>query len=233
MHLFTLQVSIPITNSIKSFSTASDSEMLTNVSKSYGMIFDITTHRNISSVLVVGMEFFVSSTENVDYEVWTMSGSWREINTNETSFHSGFKRIANGTFIGRGVCDDCGFTSIPMDEFENVFVDGIKVVQSFWVALSSDSFVFKNIDLAKSSCDSFTMDSGAAVLVNAMESTNPTSDLSDGKGFLGVIHYQSKSRDVVGTDYPTSSPTVSLNSTVRIASHCMGFLKEKCYLTRI
>lgn len=199
-------------------STASGQELFTNVSKSHGMMFDITTHRNISSVLIIGIDLLVHSIGPINYEVWTMTGSWRDIDTNETNLHTAFERQSNGTIFGRGVCEDCGFTSIPLDEFQNVFVKGSKAVQSFWVSLSSDSLVFKNEFVARALCDSFSVNSGSAVLVNSKESINPSLDLSDDKGFLGTIHYQSKFLDIAETISPTSSPLSDnlLNVTVSI-----------------
>lgn len=191
-------------------STASGTDILANVSKSYGIIFDIRTHRNTSSVLIVGIEVLVHSTDAINYEVWTMSGSWRDINTNETAFHSGFEKIANGTFVGMGVCYDCGFTPIPNDAFDSVFVEGSKAAQSFWVSLSADSLVFKNAEVPASSCDSFVVENGAAVLVSSVDDADTVFDLSDGKGFLGMVHYQVKFRDVIGTDSPTPSSVSGL-----------------------
>lgn len=199
-------------------STASGLELLTNVSKSYGIMFDITTHRNISSVLIVGLDLLVYSTEPINYEVWTMSGLWRDVNTNETNLDTAFERQSNGTIFGRGVCEDCGFTSIPFDQFQNVLVKGSKSVQSFWVTLSSDSLVFKNDVAAQPLSDSFSINSGSAVLVSSTEIINPLLDLSDGKGFLGTIHYQSKFRDIADTVSPTPSPLSEslLNVTVNM-----------------
>lgn len=203
-------------------STAPGVDLFANVSKSYGMIFDITTHRNTSSVLIVGVDLLVHSTDYFDYEVWTMSGSWKEINTDETALHSGFEKVANGTLLGVGVCQDCGFTSIPIDDFRNVYLTGPNAVQSFMIILSSDSLVFKNDETSGSSCESFVVDKGAAMLVDSVGDLDTVLDLSDGKCFLGVIHYQSKFRDVLESDShkPSSTETEISNSTVSIGMYC-------------
>ena len=197
--------------------TTAGPELLTGVSKSYGIIFDIRTHRNISSVIISGLDLLIFSTAYVEYEILSMSGSWRDINTNETSLYSVFESVANGTILGQGVCDDCGFTSIPSDSFRHVFVDDANAVQSFWVNLSSDNLVFTN-SFSTKTCDSFTVNDGSAVLLDSAESVSSAFDLIDSKGFIGVIHYQSIFRDVVGTDNPTLSPLLDVifNNTVSI-----------------
>ena len=197
--------------------TTAGPELLTGVSKSYGIIFDIRTHRNISSVIISGLDLLIFSTAYVEYEILSMSGSWRDINTNETSLYSVFESVANGTILGQGVCDDCGFTSIPSDSFRHVFVDDANAVQSFWVNLSSDNLVLTN-SFSTKTCDSFAVNDGSAVLLDSAESVSSAFDLIDSKGFIGVIHYQSIFRDVVGTDNPTLSPLLDVifNNTVSI-----------------
>lgn len=189
-------------------STVSDRpELSTNISKSYGFIFDIKSHHNISSLMILGMDLLVNSTDNVDYEMWSMSGSWQDINTNETAFRSGFDKVANGTLLGQGVCDNCGLTSIPMEEFQSIFIRGPDAVHSLWIMLSSDSLVFRD-NSVDSSCDSFEVNSGSAVFVDSVENVN-VGDLSASKGFLGVIYYQPKYREIVTGDiHPTLRPTV-------------------------
>ncbi|KAL7480617.1 hypothetical protein ACHAW6_006295, partial [Cyclotella cf. meneghiniana] len=200
-------------SSVKRMATASWSEMLTDVSKSYGLVFDIQTNRNISSLVIVGMEMLVYAPNYIQYEVWTMPGSWRDIETSESAaFYSLFLPVANGTMLGRGVCEDCGFSSIPLEEFQDVVILGADTLQSFWVTLSSDDLVFKkhdNTEIVQSSCDSFTVNVGSAVLVYPLESVDPTQDLSDNRGFLGAIQYESVFRDIAGASYPTLSPVAN------------------------
>ena len=212
-----MQIASSNSDLIKNMKTAEGPELLTNVSKSYGIIFDITTHRNISSVLILGLDLLVFSTEYVDYEVLTMSGSWRDVYTNNTSLRSVFERVANGTVLGQGVCGDCGFTTLPIDGFQHVMINHANAVQTFWVNLSSDNLVLMN-SFSKKSCDSFAVNDGSAVLLESSESVNSAFDLIDSKGFIGVIHYQSMFRDAVGTDNPTPSPLsdVIYNNTVSI-----------------
>ncbi|KAL3778657.1 hypothetical protein HJC23_008641 [Cyclotella cryptica] len=202
--------------SIKRMATASWLDLQSDVSKSYGLIFDIQTNRNISSLVIAGMELLLYTTNSIHYEVWTMPGSWRELNTSESAaFSSSFSPVANGTMLGRGVCEDCGFSSIPLDDFQDVLIEGAKTVQSFWVTLASDNLVFKKHDksqIAQSSCDSFTVNVGSAVLVYPLENVDPDLDLSGNNGFLGAIQYESMFRDIAGTPHPTPSP-LNLNST--------------------
>ena len=191
--------------------TASWSDVQTNVSKSYGLIFDIQTNRNISSLVIVGMELLVYATNYIHYEVWTMPGSWRQLNTSHSAaFYASFSPVANGTMLGRGVCEDCGYS--PLEEFQDVVIEGAKTVQSFWVTLASDNLVFKKRNktpIAQSSCDSFVVNVGSAVLAYPLESVDPTLDLSDNNEFLGAIQYQSMFRDIAGTSHPTPSPLTS------------------------
>ena len=202
--------------------TASWSEILKDVSKSYGVIFDIQTNRNISSLVIVGMELLVYAPSYIHYEVWTMPGSWRELDASESaSFSSLFLPVANGIMLGRGVCEDCGFSSIPLKEFQDVVIQGANTMQSFWITLSSDDLVFKKHDkteTVQSSCDSFTVHVGSAVLVYPLESVDPMLKLSDNRGFLGAIQYESVFRDTPGGSYPTPSPVTnqSLQNTVRM-----------------
>ncbi|KAL7520204.1 hypothetical protein ACHAWX_006836 [Stephanocyclus meneghinianus] len=157
------------------------------------------------------MELLVYATNYIHYEVWTMPGSWRQLNTSHSAaFYASFSPVANGTMLGRGVCEDCGYS--PLEEFQDVVIEGAKTVQSFWVTLASDNLVFKKRNktpIAQSSCDSFVVNVGSAVLAYPLESVDPTLDLSDNNEFLGAIQYQSMFRDIAGTSHPTPSPLTS------------------------
>jgi hypothetical protein len=204
----------PSSSPLKSFTTASGSSLFADAGKSYGMIFDIQTNQNISSVLIVGMELLVYVNNYVDYEVWTAKGSWRELNvTKDVPMLSSFDLVANGTLLGRGVCESCGFSSIPLAEFGDVLIDGAKTVQSFYITLSSDSLVFKGGSEVTQSCDSFVVSGGSAVLAYPMKTIEPTLDLSDNKAFVGVIYYESEFQDILSTAHPTRSPHKFIDSS--------------------
>lgn len=126
---------------------------------------------------------------------------------------SSFDLVANGTLLGRGVCESCGFSSIPLAEFGDVLIDGAKTVQSFYITLSSDSLVFKGGSEVTQSCDSFVVSGGSAVLAYPMKTIEPTLDLSDNKAFLGVIYYESEFQDILSTAHPTRSPHKFIDSS--------------------
>jgi hypothetical protein len=109
-------------------------------------------------------------------------GSLVFFDVNLDSFCRADKRLANGTFLGQSVCDDCGLTFILIVEFQSVFLRGPEAVQSFCTTLPSDGLMFEDDPSAENSCDSFQVNSGFAVLDDSVENVDIASGLSSDKG---------------------------------------------------
>ena len=231
------------TNDFQSTANSSDSTMslvisvgnslVSGISKSHSIMFDIQAHTEITSLEIIGMDIYLDTSFAAHYEVWTKKGSWKNANGKYSQNSYDFFEIAHGIIIGTGVChaarkENCIFATIPKDEFETVTILGGER-QSFFVTLTTDDLVSQDQEhsqhkLEDVMCFSSHLDVfyGASVLAYPLELADPETDFRYGRGFIGKIWYQVTTvtdglNDLVpidevftATQVPTLQPSVSL-----------------------
>lgn len=173
---------------------------LSGISKSHGLLFDIETNSNISSLNVVSMELLIDSQGPIEYEIWTMNGSRHELDLTDPNFFTAFYKVSEGILNASGVCETCGFSSIPLDQFQDVLIEGWRTRQAFWISLKQNTLVFQEYEDQKESHNlqvisqvatpEFEIYYGTAVLFEPINMVNPKLDFRGVMGFLGKIWYQ-------------------------------------------
>lgn len=100
---------------------------LISTTGSYGNMFDIETKSK--AIEIYQLEFYTDVTEDVNFRVWTKSGSYLGCESSEELW----REVANGTTKGLG---SLSTTPIPKEMFTPVLV-GDNSIQSFIVTLDS------------------------------------------------------------------------------------------------
>lgn len=90
-------------------------------------------------VLLNGLDFYTESTDNVEFELWSRLGSFKEAK----GTYEGWDLIAAGTVEGRGFGR---YTAIPEDLFTQVWIPGgggEKGTRAFYLTLTTINLVYK------------------------------------------------------------------------------------------
>ncbi len=187
---------------------------LSGISKSHGLLFDIETNANISSLNVVSMELLIDSQGPIEYEIWTKKGSRHELDLTDPNFYTAFYKVSEGIINASGVCETCGFSPIPLDQFQDVLIEGWRTRQAFWISLKQNSLVFQEYKeeqeirdlqvISQIAIPEFEVYYGTAVLYEPINMVNPRQDFRGVMGFLGKIWYQANFMNESSVN--TSSP---------------------------
>ncbi len=200
-----------------SFTTLHGEALVSGISKSYGIVFDVESL--VDSLTITGMDLYLDTSFASRYEVWSAHGSWRD--------GAEFVEIAHGTVEGTGVChdvhlDNCAFAPIPRDEFNSVRITGGQKA-SFWVTLRDDDLVSHNDqeqngldcedeDALYASNEEMNVFYGTSILTYPIQLADPETDYRCGRGFIGKIRYNVGSSDNLTEpadfDEPTKVPVV-------------------------
>ena len=166
------------------------------------------------------MEFYTESSADVNYELWTRLGSFKDFK----GTYEGWDLIAQGTVTGRGIGR---YTAIPDETFNAVHIPGggeEKGTRAFYITLDKKELVYK-LGTGTDS-DLLMHDSTADLEIYEGEGVlgYPFPDISEyyyyryPRQYLGAIHYDrlpckpySAFGDVFDLpcpDMPTQSPTL-------------------------
>ncbi len=187
-----------------SLTTTTGEALVTGISKSYGIVFDIESL--VPSLTVTGMDLYLDTSFSSRYEVWMAQGSWRD--------GAEFVEIAHGTIDGTGVChdvhlDNCEFAPIPGDEFDTTTIYAGER-KSFWVTLRDDDLVSHNLFVGHEQNNRFVSQQdnledadtvyatntemnvyyGTAILRYPIQLADPLTDYRSSRGFIGRIRYK-------------------------------------------
>jgi len=148
--------------------TGADLAISDSTTESYGYIFNMRTKIDAPVVLITGMDFYTQVTEEVNYQVWSRIGNFKDYKADK----EGWDLIAMGTTLGRGVGR---YTSIPEETFTPVDIPGgggNDGVRAFYITLDT-------IDLAYKVADDDMSESDSAIWVDA-----PEIEVWEGEGVL-------------------------------------------------
>ena len=179
--------------------TSSGEALVSSISKSYGIVFDIESL--VASLTITGMDLYLDTSFESRYEVWMADGSWRD--------GAEFVEIAHGTINGTGVCrdvDDCAFSPIPSDEFDVTTITAGRK-RSFWVTLRDDDLVSHNRfvghkrgqntilqdyedDTVYASNAEMRVYYGTSILAYPIQLADQETEYRQGRGFIGNIRYK-------------------------------------------
>jgi len=202
-------------NSGESLQTSSGENLITGISKSYGIIFDVQIGLGLSYLKITGMELYLDTVFSSHYEVWTKKGSWKDSNGMYSDWAEELHEVAHGIISGAGACQpshagNCTFAPIATDEFESIEIIGERSRQSFYVTLTTDDLISQNYirdserlrlmdDVLYSSSAELDIFYGASILQFPLSLADPDTDFRLGRGFMGKIWYQAyRSDDEVG-----------------------------------
>jgi len=173
--------------------TASGTDLVHDISKAYGILFDIETGLDL---IITSIELYLDTAFPAHYEVHTKENSWKE-----SELLSGFRQISHGNIIGGGVCHDensCTFARVQ--DFEPLLMQG-KSRQSFYITLTTDDLVYHHYssygdpgmidytDVIQASSPELTLYLGSAVLTYPLTLADPATDFRPG-GFIGKLTYE-------------------------------------------
>ena len=88
-----------------------------HVTTSYGYIYNMRTKPDAGVVIITGFDFYTESSEEINFELWTRMGSFKE----HKGTYDGWDLIASGTTKGRGIGR---YTPIPEELYTPVSIPG-------------------------------------------------------------------------------------------------------------
>ena len=139
----TVAPSTPPSRAIDQAVTAGTSQDLATVgrdiTKSYGFVFNVRTKPRSPVVLLTGIDFYVDTTEYVNFEVWTRPGSFAD----HRGTYDGWSLIASGKTRGLGVGT---FTPVPSELLTPVGIPGDNGTRAFYITLDSNHLIYKAFD---------------------------------------------------------------------------------------
>lgn len=103
---------------------------------SYGYIWNIRTKPDAQVVQITGMDFYTETTDEVNFELWTRLGSFKEFK----GTYDGWDLIAVGSTKGRGIGR---YTAIPEDTFTPISIPGGGESRAFYLTLDTINLVYK------------------------------------------------------------------------------------------
>lgn len=176
-----------------SLTTTHGQGLVSDLSKSYGIVFDIESL--VASITITGMDLYLDTSFSSRYEVWVRDGTE-------------FVEIAHGTINGTGVChdvhlDNCDFAPIPSDEFDSTTIT-VGRRKSFWVTLRDDDLVSHNFvahdqdngqvledaDAVYATNTEMKVYYGTSILTYPIHLADPETDYRSSRGFIGKIRYK-------------------------------------------
>jgi len=225
-----------IPDSLLSMQTVRSINTLSGISKSHGLLFDIETNSNISSLNIVSMELLIDSQGPIEYEIWTMKGSRHELDLTDPNFFTAFYKVSEGILNANGVCETCGFSSIPLDQFQDVLIEGWRTRQAFWISLKQNTLIFQEYEDEKESHNlqvisqfatpEFEIYYGTAVLFEPINVVNPKLDFRGVMGFLGKIWYQANFMNEPSVNASSPSTPVYENNETTLDSNSSSKFPE-------
>lgn len=194
--------------------TSSGADLVYDISKAYGILFDLETGE--SPLTVVSMELYLDTSFLAHYEIHTKEGSWK----GKGNDLSGFRQVSHGSITGMGVCqqeDNCTLATISSEEFQPILLPSMSR-HSFYVTLTTDDLIYQHLadsgginydDVEQASDSELTVYKGAAVLKYPLELADPTTDFRPG-GFIGRLIYE----EVGDSDFDVSVSSCRYKSIV-------------------
>lgn len=187
------------------------SSPLDPTSGSFGNVFSVRTVDGGLPVLVTSIDFYTDQTIELEYEVYTLSGPYKDVKTGQTSLGdiSRWTLVASGRVIGEGADR---VTPIPESAFTPVEVDGNGAYQSFYVTLTTPDIRYRpgtgssDLQQAYAATDELKLIEGVGVILFPMPE-NVANFLAP-RRFLGNVHYTSADTcPPVPSPRPTPAPT--------------------------
>lgn len=151
--------------------TGADLTISDSTTESYGYIFNMRTKADAPVVLITGMDFYTQVTEEVNYEVWSRIGNFKDYKADK----EGWDLIAMGTTLGRGLGR---YTSIPEETFTPVHIPGgggDDGIRAFYITLDTINLAYKVADYDMSEMN----ESDSAIWAEA-----PEIEIWEGEGVL-------------------------------------------------
>ena len=186
-----------------SLTTSSGSNLIRDISKAYGIIFDVQAKS--MPLTITAVELYLDTSFPTRYEVHVKDGSWKS-----SDVLSDFYQISHGNIVGAGVCqnqNNCTFARVPSEDFHSLFLSS-NSRQSFYVTLTTDDLVYQHIpqesggidfnDIVQAEDDVLIAYLGASVLVYPLEVADPATDFRQG-GFIGRLIYEVVEDDDIDT----------------------------------
>ena len=103
---------------------------------SYGYVFNMRTKPDSPVVLISGFDFYTESTDEVNFELWTRLGTYKDYK----GTYDGWDLIAAGTTKGRGIGR---YTAIPEEMYTPVSIPGGGESRAFYLTLDTINLVYK------------------------------------------------------------------------------------------
>jgi hypothetical protein len=206
-----------------SLQTATRKELMGNAgadtSTSYGFIFNVRTTADSPALYILGIDFLTSSTDNLDFELFSTIGSY----VNIKGKYGRWVMIGKGTVTGQGMGS---LTSISSDLISPIPMDGKGSIRAFYLTLRTKDMVFRVTSTGSSAdemvqlaSDEIEIYEGESVQAFPFPDGETAGAYTGPSQFIGTVHYDTvpcKPLEVHGTIYalpcpviPTASPAPS------------------------
>jgi hypothetical protein len=196
---------VPVTPSIDSLLSLSTidegaSTTTAGLSKSYGILFDVTNTDPSLQLVISGMDLSLDTTKTTHFEVWTKIGTWQDSHLDsmmDPDYLSGFQRVGHGSVEGAGSKE---LTKLLTKDFRDVTIPPTQN-RAFYVTLNDDALLYKrgegadhhhmaNGDVVLVQNDGVAVHYGAAVRAYPLELADPMTDFWNNAGFVGRLWYR-------------------------------------------